>query len=80
MANQPETPSTPVAATIARLTPEERAKRYADLRKRTSLSPLWAEVRDPEMHLRWVRNDKNDNRDASSTNFMAGRTCSPAAR
>lgn len=55
MANQPDASSRPV-----KLSPEERARRYAELRKRTSLSPLWAEARDPEIHLRWVRNDRND--------------------
>ena len=43
-----------------KLTPEERERRYAELRRKSSLSPLWAEHRDPAMHVRWVRDDKND--------------------
>lgn len=57
MANQPEAQQT---YTPPVLTPEERERRYAEMRRKSSLSPIWAVHRDPDMHIRWVRDDKND--------------------
>ena len=57
MANTPEVqPFKPPM----KLTPEERTKRYEELRERMIKGPLFVESRDPDMHLRWVRNDPND--------------------
>ena len=39
---------------------EERHRRYAELTRRASLSPIYARHRDPAMYVRWVRDDKYD--------------------
>jgi len=42
------------------LTPEEREKRYAELREKAARSRIHAVCRDPNIHVRWVRNEPND--------------------
>lgn len=42
------------------LTPEERARRYAELRQKSALGAIYARHRDPNMYVRWVRDDRRD--------------------
>jgi len=39
------------------LTPEERAARYEELRKRSAISRIYAKARNPAIEVRWVRKD-----------------------
>ena len=50
---EPETPPVP-------LTPEERERRYEELRQRSANSRIYVEPRDPNIAVRWVRNDPHD--------------------
>ena len=43
-----------------RLSPEERAKRYEHLARRSQLSAIYARHRDPNLYVRWSRDDKFD--------------------
>lgn len=43
-----------------RLSPEERAKRYEELSRRSTLSAIYARHRDPNLYVRWARDDKWD--------------------
>ncbi len=47
-------------ASTSRLSPEERARRYDELRRKSELSPIYARHRDPDMYVRWARDDKRD--------------------
>jgi hypothetical protein len=42
------------------LTPEERARRYEELRRKQSSSRIYARHRNPNMYVRWARDDSND--------------------
>lgn len=42
------------------MTDEERRRRYDELRKRSALSRIYARHRDPDMYVRWARDDKHD--------------------
>ena|SRR5215831_13665414 len=39
------------------LTPEERVARYEELRRRSAMSRIFAEARNPAIAVRWVRKD-----------------------
>jgi|SRR5215831_1153054 len=52
--------STPSDGPITPITPEERAKRYEELRRRSMLSAIFAQHRNPDMVVRWVRDDNHD--------------------
>lgn len=43
-----------------RLSPEERARRYEELSRKTMLSAIYARHRDPNLYVRWARDDKFD--------------------
>ena len=49
--------STPAAP--KRLTPEEIAAKYAKFRARAAVSNIFAEARDPNLAVKWVRDDKD---------------------
>jgi hypothetical protein len=48
------------SATLTPLTDEERQRRYETLRRKSSLSAIHAEHRNPGLKVRWVRDDKFD--------------------
>jgi hypothetical protein len=50
----------PSEVRTTRLTPEERARHYEELQRRTMLSAIYARHRDPNLYVRWVRDDKFD--------------------
>lgn len=42
------------------MTPEERERRYEELSRMSELSAIWVRPRNPEIAVRWVRNESRD--------------------
>lgn len=42
------------------MTDDERRKRYDELRRRSSLSRIFARHRNPDMYVKWARDDRHD--------------------
>jgi len=52
---------TPLIGPLSTLTPEQRVTRYEELRRRASMSKIYARCRNPEIEVRWIRrNDPAD--------------------
>jgi hypothetical protein len=54
---------------VPTLTPEERAARYEELRRRSVTSRIFARAKDPGIAVRWVRRDTN-NHDVSLHEYL----------
>src|SRR5262252_3048136 len=48
---------TPLVGPLSSLTPEQRAARYEELRRRAALSKIYARCNNPEIEVRWIRKD-----------------------